>query len=468
MRACALFSDRSRRLGNTRIKGLGTDGRLNEHGVTGRLLVLSFHAPPDGAVGGLRWTGLSRHLARRGWSVRMLTASSGAEQVAAPDGMDIRVVRQRTILQDHYRRWRKSRLSQREDEGRHGDGRTPVDSPAHRSGGLRSGLAALLSFPDHGRGWVTRAARATRRALRELAPDFVISTGPPHSVHLAAGLGLLGTGVPWIVDLRDPWMTPWHGYADAAWSIAVSRRMERRVFRRASTILTTTPELRDALQHHYPATSVICLPNGVDTETLPNTPSTLPPGLSVTHLGSVYYNRDPAPVIRAFARFIAAHPAAVTDGSTLRFVGHISAEFRPGLEETISKLGIGDHVQLIGPVPRRRALELLAGSHMALVLAQGQTVMVPAKLYEAVGMGLPALVITEPESATGREARRVGAAVHGPEDEAGMARTMVRVWSGEWKREGHAPARVDHGELAAELEQILYSTSRQVGASPSA
>ncbi|MFU8833102.1 MAG: hypothetical protein ACNA7J_13250, partial [Wenzhouxiangella sp.] len=66
-----------------------------------------------------------------------------------------------------------------------------------------------------------------------------------------------------------------------------------------------------------------------------------------------------------------------TEHSELRFVGHVSSDFRPGLEHTIAELELGEHVEVTGMVGRDRALELLAGSHAALVLAQGQEVMVP-------------------------------------------------------------------------------------------
>jgi hypothetical protein len=428
--------------------------------LNGRLLVLSFHAPPESAVGGLRWSGLSRHLAARGWQVRVITASPGAGDVRVPARMEVQVVERRTTLQDSYREWRRRQRGSGSPSGPRGNGGSPVDSGGPGRGWFRSSGADLLSFPDHGRGWVIRAAGATRAAVRDWAPDIVVSTGPPHSVHLAAGLALRGTALPWVVDLRDPWVTPWHAHAGTGWSLAVARRLERSVFRRAATILTTTPELRELLRAHYPESAVVWLSNGVDTAELPDR-SAPPAGLTVTHLGSVYFNRDPTPVLRAFAAFLARCPAAAAAGARLRFVGSVSRGFRPVLEEALAGLDILSHVEVAGTLSRERALDLLASSHMALVLAQGQDVMVPAKLYEAVALGLPTLVVTEPDSATAREARRVGAAVHGPEDETGMASTFERVWSGSWNADGVTRPRVDHAYLAGELESILQGLLRQ-------
>jgi glycosyltransferase involved in cell wall biosynthesis len=433
-----------------------------------RLLVLSFHAPPEMAVGGLRWAGLSRHLTERGWEVRMITASPGASGVVHPDGMSVHEIHRQTTLGDRYRRWKRRRGRTEGAAGAaHGStgagngrlGPQPVRAESVRS--LRSELAALLSFPDHGRGWVFRAARAARGVIRDWAPDVVVSTGPPHSVHIAARLGLGRSRTPWVVDLRDPWATPNGPFSQTGWSAAVARSIEAAVFRRASTVLTTTPELQEALQRHFPAAALAWLPNGVDLRELPPRAEHRHPGLSICHVGTVYYNRDPAPVLRAFASFLAANPGAAAAGSMLRFVGYVSGDFRETLERTIDELGIARQVEIMGAVTRERALENLAASRVALVLAQGQGLMVPAKLYEALGLGLRTLVITEADSATGREGNRLGASVHGSEDEAGMVATMEEVWSdcGNIRELVTIPSRIDHAHLAEELEGILTSLS---------
>jgi glycosyltransferase involved in cell wall biosynthesis len=430
-----------------------------------RLLVLSFHAPPEMAVGGLRWAGLTRHLAQRGWEIRVITASPGAAVVDHPDGLSVHEVPRRATLGDRYRRWKRARRRKKNAGGAANgllSAANGLPGVEPRGGGaarlVRSELAALLSFPDQGRGWVLRAARVTRRSLRDWAPDVVVSTGPPHSVHLAARIGLRRSGTPWVVDLRDPWVTPDGLFTDTGWSAAVARRMEASVFRRASTILTTTPELQEVVQRHFPATAPAWLPNGVDMRDLPPRVTASHPGLSICHVGTVYYNRDPTPVLRAFASFLSANPAAASAGSRLRFVGYVSGDFRRALEQTVIDLGIAAHVELTGAVPRDRALEILAASRIALVLAQGQGIMVPAKLYEAVGLGLRTLIITEVDSATGREGTRLGAAVHRPDDEAGMVATMEEVWGG--RNTGGRitiPTRIDHAHLARQLEDILDS-----------
>jgi glycosyltransferase involved in cell wall biosynthesis len=390
-----------------------------------------------------------------------VTACVGAVAEPLPAGMAVDALPRRLTLQDRYRRWRKERLrAQAGRKPRAQAGRKPrapaqAVSTAAEAGPARfqSHVADILSFPDHARGWVLRGARLARSAIADFEPAAVVSTGPPHSVHMAAALALLGKNIPWIVDFRDPWTVVQHAYSPQAWSGAILRRIERWVVRRASLVLVTTPELRDALARHYPEARVVWLPNGADGDALPRWTGGGGRGLTLTHAGSIYFNRDPTAVAEAFARFLAWHPEAATD-SVLRFVGTVSREFEPVLAQTIERLTLHGHVDLTGVVTRPQALELLASSSAALVLAQGQDGMVPAKIYEAAAMGIPTIVITEAGSATAREAGRIGAIVHEPADIEGMAATFRRIWAGEWLTPA-VPARLDHAHLAQELEALL-------------
>lgn len=423
-----------------------------------RLLVLSFHAPPEPAIGGLRWWGLSRHLAKRGWAVHMITAAAGASAEPVPADMVVETAERRRTLQDRYREVRKAQKARRgADTAPAPPRRTSGTGEGPRRATLRSNLAALPGFPDHGRGWLLRAARATRRAIREFEPGVIVSTGPPHSVHLAAGLGSAWSGVPWVMDYRDPWTDRANPYTARGWTLDVLRRLERASISRAALVLTTTPDVRDAVQADHPDARVAWLPNGVDTETLPSRPASGFPGLCMTHLGSLYFNRSPVPALRAFARFLDRHPEAAAAGSTLWFVGSVSGDFRPVLDATIDELGIRGRVEVTGMMPRDGALEILAKSQVALVLAQGQAAMVPAKLYESVAMGLETIVLTEHDSATAAEAERLGAVVHDPQDEQGISETLSRVWSGDRAPASGLPSIRDHAHLAAEMEDLFQT-----------
>jgi hypothetical protein len=75
-----------------------------------RLLMLSFRAPPEPAMGRLRWWSLSRHLAKRGWAVHMITAAPGASGEPVPADTVVEKAERPKTLQDRHRAVRKAQV----------------------------------------------------------------------------------------------------------------------------------------------------------------------------------------------------------------------------------------------------------------------------------------------------------------------------------------------------------------------
>lgn len=424
------------------------------------LLVACFHAPPGTAVGGLRWWGLSRHLARRGWRVHLLTAQEGSDREEVPEGMSVQVVPLDTTLNDRYLAWKQARASARPDSapGSPDPAATEASNGESGSGTLarvRKELGGLLSFPDEGRGWIRPLGSAMAEVIPRLRPDVVVSSGPPHSIHLGTGMGVRASGVPWVVDFRDPWAEYLEAHRDRSMADPIVGRLEAGVIRRAARIVTTTEDLAASLALQHRGCHTVALPNGVDLESLPRRPVNTKSGLRVAHLGTLYLQRDPIPVIRAFARFVRANPPARSDGSVLSFIGHVQPDFLAAIERAAQEEGVVEQVQIVPPCPREEALHLLATTGVSLVLAQDQKSAIPAKIYEAVGMGVPTLVITEHDSASAAAGRKLGTAVHEAHDLEGMARSLERAWRGEWTGALPDGVLIDYADLAGEAARIL-------------
>lgn len=419
-----------------------------------RLLVLSYYFPPDDAVGGLRWAGLSRHLASLGWSVCVLTARA----TVAPPGVTLETCAPGRTVGEWLLRVRRLWRGVRTDSG-------PPATPSRRAGVwsvVRREIRSLLWVANEGRGWVLPAARRARALIRRLQPDVIVSTGPPHGAHLAAWLATRGTRVRWLVDLRDPFVRPlgraWR--SSELWNGRLGpllASLEERVWVRAATgILAATRETAIALAAHYPGLSIAWAPNGVDREQLPPRSPDPFPGLSIAHVGWLYGGRQLRPVLAALRRFLDRHPMA--DGrASLRLAGPIEAEKAEQLRRDVAELRLEGHVHVLGQLPRAEALRLLSRSRLAIVLAQDQEYQVPAKLYEPVGMGITTMVVAEADSASGHEARRIGAIPVDPDDVTGMARVFEAIWA-DPTRDVPRPASqraVDYRVLATEVSAVL-------------
>jgi len=422
-----------------------------------KLAVVTYHFPPDPAIGGLRWSGLTKYLGQMGW--RSWVVTSARNDTPAPGVTVVSRARFRT-LNDLYRRfsqWRGQGAPRRPGPG----AGVPASPPASDmwAWSLRYEAGVLLSLPDEGRGWILRAALATRRMLSRERPDVLVSSGPPHSAHLVAWLATRFRRMTWFVDLRDPWAgplsdawrdTPFFRSRVARW---VTTRLERLILTSATGIICNTREFTEALSHRYPDLSLQWVPNAVDRSLLPARNGDPYPGLALSHVGTMYGGRDLGPVLRGLRKLLDRHPEAATDGTRLRVAGHIDEPYASEVHRQVADLGLGQVVEFLGTLPRAEALNLVSRSRIGLVLAQGQEFQVPAKLYELVAMGIATLVIAPAASAAGSEARRVGAVAIDPEDIEGIARYLHDV------RQGTVPAvsgeSADYRTLAPRVARVL-------------
>ena len=336
-----------------------------------RIAIVSYFFPPGDEIGGLRPSALARQLAARGHEVCVITRQ------VSPAEEGFRAI---TV----------------------GGGSRSAVPGAPASAGATTGLAGLvrrvLAIPDGKTRWAFRAARTLRAEVRERGLDAVITTGPPHSVHLAVlwGLGRRRPGRPrWIVDMRDLWTdNPYYDYGETRRRI--DRRIEARVMRAADAVVATTAGFARALEerHAIRAHSVL---TGFDDRIAPPKRGPHEGPLRIVHAGSLYAGRrDPAPLIEA-AAVLAAEGRVDASRLRLSFIG-------PGLEpvaDAARRFGAAELVELVGPLPHSETLAQLERAD-ALLLVQWRSddtaTEVPGKLFEYLALRKPVIALgTAPE-----------------------------------------------------------------------
>src|SRR5881394_3672347 len=120
-----------------------------------RLLVITYHFGSSGAVGGLRWTGITKYLVRLGWEVRVITA---APPPPSPGHASVESCPRFWTILDACRLLRRLAVRQSLASFPDGSWSEPGTEFQGLLGKVRSEVAAFLAFPDESRGWVFRAA----------------------------------------------------------------------------------------------------------------------------------------------------------------------------------------------------------------------------------------------------------------------------------------------------------------------
>jgi glycosyltransferase involved in cell wall biosynthesis len=424
-----------------------------------RLLLITYHFPPDPAIGGLRWQKFVRHAAARGWGVDVIMRDPSELEVADPEliadlpaGVRVYGVRTRTSSLDRFENWlaqvtRRLRTRAKKNAGPRaatdsspGNGTATTAQPPHESSRRRSEIGwprtlrdftrAYFSLVEHMRGqrWVADAVRAGAAIIQRGVHRVVISSGPPHFAHNAARRVAHTAALPFVMDLRDPWSKLQRLPIDTASPVylALSSTCERRAIAHAGLVVANTAPMRDQLCRAYQdaAARIIAVPNGYDEEVPPPVPAETPP-FTIAYAGTIYLDRDPRPLFRGAALAIASLGVTPAEFS-IQFMGFVQEFNGVPVAQLAREAGIGEFVQLHPPRSRSDALDFLASAAVLVQLPQDSDMAIPAKLFEYMRFNAWVLVLAEPGSATEMLLRGTDVDIVAPKDPAAIAEVLVR------------------------------------------
>jgi glycosyltransferase involved in cell wall biosynthesis len=330
-----------------------------------KVLLLTYHFPPSAASGMFRILGWARHLPRFGWQ----------PVVVAPPRLPWEPVDERLVAQ------------------------VPLDTSVYRAPYPRSRANKVLRYFFPNAVWLRHACRACLEAVAAHRPAALITSSPPHCVHLL-GLHLhRHCRLPWVADFRDPWLVDGRPTSPTAWLPWLDRLGERLVLAHADRIVANTPNCCAALAQTYSlhAEKICSITNGFDPEAFPAAPP--PPGsgsaLHVVHAGELHFGRDPRPFLDALQAMLSVS-ALSARCLRARFLGQTNCAGLD-LNDEIRRRGLADAVDLPGQMPYQKTLQELTAADILLVLdTPGRSIGVPAKVYEYLGAGRPILALAEP------------------------------------------------------------------------
>jgi len=374
-----------------------------------KILLISYHFPPSTAIGGMRIASFAKYLSAEGWDPYVLTLKDRyLEQkdmncLDSLEGVSISKAGKLIALRDIYLKIKL--LLSRWSGGSGNEGDTVVKSDAKtavggksKKGEIKHFIASLVLLPDEERNWIIPATIKAIRILRREKIDYILTSSPPHSVHLVGSLvAIMWPTVKWIADFRDPWMVPYEkgAFPTTSFSNFIDYRLEKCVIQRADLVVTTTKILAETFIDYYrqcPSSKFKLIPNGFDGEVISSVGKQYYNIFTISYTGALYVGRTPEPVFQAVASLIKTNMIAATE-ICIKLVGHCSNVEGVPIAETITKYGLESVVEVIDLVPQAEAQQIIKQSHVALLLAPNQPYQIPAKTYEYIGLGTPILAL---------------------------------------------------------------------------
>ena len=416
-----------------------------------RLLLISYHFPPSRVVGALRWQKLAGHAWDHGWGLDAVSLAATELKAADPGTLSdlpagTRVVGVRDAGPMLWERVEKPlwAVAKRLRRARSPERASTTHNVKPASQSLSRSEVPKVPLSPHDwrrayeawtiysreRAWALKAVAAALELCDPAIHQAIVTCGPPHMVHEAGRLVASRTGVPHVMDLRDPWADVerlTEGFASPVW-YALARRHERRCIGSAAMVVMNTEPARARIVARYPerGDAVIAVTNGCD-DVLPTAASNAEDRgpFRIAYAGSMYLDRDPRPLLRG-AALVVREFGLDPSRFCLDFIGHVASYGGVPLMTLAQEEGIADHVRVHAPMPRPELFRLLAGAAVLVNLPQDSDLAIPSKIYEYAGFPAWLLAFAEPRSATAQLLLESGADVVRPEDSVGAAAVLRR------------------------------------------
>jgi glycosyltransferase involved in cell wall biosynthesis len=374
-----------------------------------RVLVVHYFFPPLGGAGVPRVLKFVKYLPELGWDVTVITSGEQAhwygvrdESLLADIPAGVRVVRAPEIPVAQLRRRLTNPLARL---------RAPM-------------LAQYVGWPDATAGWLPAATAAAARLARSWQPDVVFSSSFPYTSHLVALAASRAAGVPWVADFRDPWTLNPQPDPTPRLLTRINSSAERRLVRRADRIIVVDDRL-DLVGLDRADPRRVTIPNGIDDADIPSTSDSdaEPPDdrFRLTYVGSLYGDRDAAPVLEAIAT-LASAGRVDPRRFEVSIVGNVWLNGRLGADSPVS-------VVLTGYVDRDQALSEMRTASALLFYAPASTWAPSSKIFEYLACGRPILAVARPDNLAYRLVEELQAgAVADPREPAAIERAVAELY----------------------------------------
>jgi glycosyltransferase involved in cell wall biosynthesis len=352
-----------------------------------KILLITYYWPPAGGSGVQRWLHFSKYMAENGAELVVYCPSDASyaildESLLTQVPKNIKVLQQPIFEPNHL-------LSFFGGKNKQSSAGFLNPNPSFFEKQLQF-IRANYFIPDARKFWVKPSVSYLQKYLESQPVDVVITTGPPHSLHLI-GLALKKSlNCKWIADFRDPWMEIdyFHQLPLTAGSVEKHRKMEREVAKTADGIIVVGKSMQVYFQQFNPNTEVIT--NGYDQVTSV-APVALDKKFSITHIGMMNADRDPQVFWKVLSMLKEEIPGFAED-LQIKLIGKIASEVR----KNIYTYNLSESLIYIDYLPHHEVLRHQSSAQVLLLAvnkvpsAKG---IITGKIFEYLQAGRPILAI---------------------------------------------------------------------------
>ena len=395
-----------------------------------KVLIITYHFPPDAAVGAIRPAKFAKYLPEFGWKPFVLTVKDKyydqkdkSKLVDFDNKLLIIKTSKLPNIRDIYLKLKMNLAKIKGNKKKFLEDMLSyqvISQSENSAKGFRSTIrrivfSLLAWLPDDKLGWVPLAVLKGLRIIKKENIDMILTTSPPHSVHLVGLFLKIMTDIKWSADFRDPWMIDFkkRQFVRTKLSDKIETYMEKKVVEKSDLIISTNERATNKFIAHYPdmdADKFITISNGFDEEDFYKLRNINKYSIfTMTYVGTFYHGRTPELLLKAISELVSERKLNNRD-FFIQFIGgtrYVNGEL---VDKMIQDFNLLKSVKVTGWMPYDEALKEMAKSHVLLLLAHKQPLQIPGKVFEYIGLKSNILAIMD-DGATSDLLKNYGKAV---------------------------------------------------------
>lgn len=357
---------------------------------TKKVLIVSYYWPPAGGPGVQRWLKFVKYLPDFGYEPHVYIPENPTYPIV--DEKLTKEVSEKAIIikQKIKEPYRWAAFLSNTTTKKISSGIIPSKRKQSLVAKLLLWIRGNLFIPDARVLWVKPSVSFLKEYLQKHQIDTIITTGPPHSLHLI-GLQLKKElSINWIADFRDPWTTIGY-HKELMLSEKAEQKhkaLEKDVLQTADKIIVTSPTTKTEFAA-LTSKPIEVITNGYDVENVEKTP--LDAKFTLAHIGSFLSNRNPRILWKVINELINENPDFANDFQ-LKLIGKVSQE----IVNTIQEFTLSNYLLNLGYLSHKEAIQHQRASQVLLLIEIDDNTtrcIIPGKLFEYMVSDRPIIAI---------------------------------------------------------------------------
>jgi len=360
-----------------------------------KVLIITYYWPPSGGGGVQRWLKFVKYLRDFGWEPIIYTpenpeAPQTDESLLKEIPAEVKVLKAKV--------WEPYQLYKRFTGRKTNEKIQTAFLSEKKNPGLAEKwsiwIRGNLFIPDARRFWIKPSVKFLSKYLEDNPVDAIVSTGPPHSMHMI-GLKLFRKlKTPWLADFRDPW-TNIDYYHDLKLTSRADRKhhqLEKEVLETASAVTVVSPGMKAEFEAIVPRNYAV-ITNGFDAADFSDISLSDPKSekFCLAHIGSLVKTRNPEELWKALS-FLIKTEEDFSAELEIRLIGKTDYF----VKQSVQSYDLQQYITEIDYLPHNLVIQEQLNATVLLLLINrtpNAHLILTGKLFEYLGAARPVLCI---------------------------------------------------------------------------